>query len=92
MLKSATYPYNTVKGKDFLVENFGYRFQLVRFCKPHLSIMSICNAHINCRCLDLFIDIELLKADCKSEPAGLTKSGNEWGNLKKFDNFACAVL
>jgi hypothetical protein len=46
-------------------------FQLVRFCKPHLSIMSICNAHINCHYLDLLIDIELLKADCKSEPAGI---------------------
>ena len=40
--------------------------QPVRFCNLHLSIMSICNAHIYCHYLDLFIDIELLKTDCKS--------------------------
>ena len=44
--------------------------QPVRFCKPHLSIIIICNAHNNFHSIDLFHEIEMLKAYCKSEAAG----------------------
>ena len=45
-------------------------FQLVKFCKVHLCIISTCYAHHKYYKIDLFHEIEMLKADCKSEAAG----------------------
>jgi hypothetical protein len=48
----------------------GSDFQLVKFCKVHLCIISTCYAHHKYYKIDLFHEIEMVKADCKSEAAG----------------------